>query len=456
MSELPFTNGFPANIMKGHGRTHVVFLFLCWSEYVDQRPDRIELVQAAKTFVGKLKHTFKITDYAEQIQQTYDFHNHSTQYALKSFFLTYKGFKWLGVDNQMIPQNHGDKSLFRNPMLFNNQNREKFHDYDGLLNEKKLNWIEDNYKDRDIHAMLMIAHEQKEEIENILRELKSEEYFKAIVKSSFAEWGEKKINPKGEAIGPLEFRENLSNELDEKEIWKIVSYKEPILNAIAGSSSYGSFMVFRKLEVNTKHFEQMVEDLAREIAKETKADKAYVHDLAQAFYMGRFKDGTPVIKSDTPSALPEVLANSFRYEDSANLQDFKCPVSAHIRAANPRLHSNQYATSIIRRGIPYQHIQVDANGEGQVVKGIFFISYQKDITSLTNILASMKANRDAIAYRPFVGKQEVCEMPTNWGKDKRTSLHIGGNDLTIFRGGESFFVPSTVFLEQLADAPILL
>ena len=68
--------------------------------------------------------------------------------------------------------------------------------------------------------------------------------------------------------------------------------------------------------------------------------------------MGRFKDGTPLVKSDVP--LGEFPAfNDFKYEDT-DRPAHKCPFHAHIRKVNPRgqgiLVGKRFIT---RRGIPY-------------------------------------------------------------------------------------------------------
>ena len=88
--------------------------------------------------------------------------------------------------------------------------------------------------------------------------------------------------------------------------------------------SFGSCFVFRKLEQNVSGFSAGVQALA--------ATLGIAPELAGAYVVGRFKDGTPVTRRATPG-LEDI--NDFDYQ-ATDRQANRCPFHAHIRKADPR------------------------------------------------------------------------------------------------------------------------
>ena len=114
------------------------------------------------------------------------------------------------------------------------------------------------------------------------------------------------------------------------------------------ADAFGSYLVYRKLGQNVRAFNEQVTLLAGKLGTS--------QDLVGALAVGRFKDGTPVIRSNAPSPGPEVV-NDFNFREDR--EGAKCPFHAHIRKANPRgttpltpLESER-RRRIVRRGIPY-------------------------------------------------------------------------------------------------------
>jgi deferrochelatase/peroxidase EfeB len=90
--------------------------------------------------------------------------------------------------------------------------------------------------------------------------------------------------------------------------------------------SFGSYLVFRKLEQDVEGFHSAIDQLAKQLN--------ISRDFALAQTIGRFKDGTPLVLAGNP--LPHILQppNNFNYAN--DFHGLKCPLHAHIRKANPR------------------------------------------------------------------------------------------------------------------------
>jgi Dyp-type peroxidase family len=147
--------------------------------------------------------------------------------------------------------------------------------------------------------------------------------------------------------------------------------------------SFGSFLVFRKLEQNVKGFKKAQRELAAELKIPLK--------LAGAVAVGRFEDGTPVVLQPGDDSQPPV-PNDFDY--SSDKAGLRCPFHAHIRKTNPRGESvdpqgnfakdeaEERGHRIARRGIPYggrlsNFDDIESLPERGV--GLLFMCYQSDI-----------------------------------------------------------------------------
>jgi hypothetical protein len=213
-----------------------------------------------------------------------------------------------------------------------------------------------------------------------------------------------------------------------------------------GPKTYGSYMVFYKLEQNLDAF-----------------NKRY-DENAKPKLFGRNKDGTPLIKSDGNSL------NNFNYQ--RDQQGLIVELQAHIRRMNAR---SENSPRIARRGITYNY--------GQQGRGILFMSFQADIqkqfeTLLDNEEGDALLNPKAGLVKPIVGQyfyapslpalrkfatldeglqrrfyraflallsddQKLTEFGENWKKDRSQAIRSVGvtpNDLAtlyaFFRVGD--------------------
>ena len=84
--------------------------------------------------------------------------------------------------------------------------------------------------------------------------------------------------------------------------------------------SFGSYLVFWKLEQNVRGFNDSVRELAGNLGID--------EQLAAAMAMGRYRDGTPLAMSGQNRGLRPVW-NNFDYAD--DLDGSRCPFHAHVR-----------------------------------------------------------------------------------------------------------------------------
>jgi deferrochelatase/peroxidase EfeB len=251
--------------------------------------------------------------------------------------------------------------------------------------------------------------------------------------------------------------------------------------------AFGSYFVFRKLEQDVLRFSIAEQQLA-DALKLTGADR----DRAGAMAVGRFRDGTPLVLSETSGMIP-AKSNNFRYDGldpqsltpeadaPIDLKGTKCPFHAHIRKTNPRQatpplgeagiaeqEAGDLGRRIVRRGIPYGTRVKHPNSfqsmsdlpEGGV--GLLFACYQRSIIRQFAFMQKTWANNvdfrvEKTGIDPLIG-QSVASMGGNpghtWLKqygetilgEEQPSISFKFSDFVRFRGGEFLFAPSLPFL----------
>jgi deferrochelatase/peroxidase EfeB len=201
--------------------------------------------------------------------------------------------------------------------------------------------------------------------------------------------------------------------------------------------------------------------------------------------VGRFRDGTPLVLSETDGLIP-AKANNFRYDGlDANLQNhspalddsagLKCPFQAHIRKTSPRQsdadEAGDRSRRITRRGIPYGERRkapnvfqaLDDLPTGNV--GLLFACFQSSIVKQYAFMQKTWANNTSFkkgetGLDPIVG-QALTFAPEGNPEQQWRSEYGGAatlpfpqehvvtenfSDFVKFRGGEFFFAPSMPFL----------
>lgn len=197
----------------------------------------------------------------------------------------------------------------------------------------------------------------------------------------------------------------------------------------------GTFAVVRKLEIDDERLNQLLTTLA---PSETESDTL-------ARLVGRTVDGHPLI--------PAPDDNRFRYRDDPEGQ--QCPVTAHIRRANPRdtlgfdgALANR--RRMIRRGLAY------VDGPEAALQGLMFVSLQARLDDQFEFVQRAWLNDggsfglgrdpDALSGHWTDGARQVV-LPTHCGPPAVATTE----PITRARGGAYLLVPSIRGLHYLAD-----
>jgi Dyp-type peroxidase family len=229
--------------------------------------------------------------------------------------------------------------------------------------------------------------------------------------------------------------------------------------------AYGSFFVYRKLEQDYDVFNQRVKALAAAVPLS--------EDLAGAYVVGRFKDGTPVTAGPTASPGLEVENHFMHSNDKKGL---KCPMHAHVRKANPRgttpktTPAEEAARRIARRAIPYgdphpgiqcDPEQYESREEGP--RGLVFMCFQSNIEDHFEFIQRVWIDNNEFpkglipliegntADDPLIGQDldEKQRWPKKWNNEAAGTKKFNFEAAVTLKGGEYFFAPSKPFLDGL-------
>ncbi|WP_199302844.1 Dyp-type peroxidase domain-containing protein [Oscillatoria sp. FACHB-1406] len=466
------------NILKSHGRNHSVYLFLKFSDK-----------EAAKRWIGRFAHKY-VTSALAQAEQAKQYRQNQAAEGqiFANFFLTRSGYEFLGYQGEQIPQDQ--------PFL----NGMKHPEIQKALGDDVNQW-EPSYQ-QEIHAFVLLAAdkilgprtEDAKHLERknpellrkhpVLLARKAAKLEKEI--AGFAEVVHKEIgyvlrsDKTGEEIEHFGFRDGVSQPLffkrdidrarkhsdfsqwDPRAPLNLVLFKDPLGTK---EESYGSFFVFRKLEQNVKAWNEDIKQLAEKLKGTGEPNP----ELAGAYTMGRFQDGTPVIVSEKPlyseSEKEEEEEDNFNY--SQDTEGLKCPFFAHARKVNPRGDTGnlerEKMNRIVRRGINYGPLPSE---EPETDAGLLFSCFQADLLTQFHVMQEKWANncdfyRQGCGTDPVVGVEkkdengqlctETYQWPSKWGEPEKTQVDF--IHWVLMKGGEYFFAPSMSFLKSLAPAP---
>lgn len=231
--------------------------------------------------------------------------------------------------------------------------------------------------------------------------------------------------------------------------------------------SFGSYLVFRKLEQRVRDFNGKEEEVSKRFNGTLGVlgrDGRPNDELAGAMIVGRFEDGSEVITNSRDKGITheEQLSNDFdfRSDNAGN----RCPFHAHIRITNPRKDVTQdFAKSVrlVRRGIPFNDVHRDETNleEDQPNHGVglLFMCYQADISKQFEFIQFTWANQGNIGDRvvgqdPIIGQGTNAtdkQLPAQWGVDGGEQSVQDFHGFVINKGGEYFFTPSISFLKTI-------
>ncbi|GIH28051.1 peroxidase [Acrocarpospora phusangensis] len=213
---------------------------------------------------------------------------------------------------------------------------------------------------------------------------------------------------------------------------------------------FGSYLVFRKLEQNVRAFQQAVQDLAEALGLS--------EARAGALLVGRFRNGTPLHLNPEPHPDGWAVRNDFRYGgDSGG----RCPLSAHIRKANPR-DGLERGVMMARRGQTYgvrtDQPWDDAPPETRPTCGVglLFMAFNASLETQFEFVQQSWVNNPSYPAEntgpdPVAGQgpREVpTRLPEAWDAPVARAIARLPQTVTM-RGGEYFFVPSLAYLRQI-------
>ncbi|GAB3880475.1 Dyp-type peroxidase [Spirosoma agri] len=469
------------NILKSHGRNHTAHIFFKF------RPGK---VAEAKAFIRSFEHL--VTSAAKQKVDTNDFDTNGSQHIFTTFYLSAAGYYYLGVKDSKTPTD----PQFRAGMQASAQK----------LADQPDQW-DNGYRNQGVHGMILLGFGGGVRAQLLERETLniSNQLLRNGLAEVFVEKGDSIKNDNGDDIEhfgyvdgisqPKFFREELNPDLATN--WNPMAFWDLVLVDDPGGrpgKSYGSYLVFRKLEQHVRDFKKTEQKLAQSLFNSDS-------ELAGAMIVGRFENGMPVTLSSEDTELnahhdPGIPVsgsfvgklNDFTYDSDA--EGARCPFHAHIRKSNPRGESKRLDPTITteaeqlhtmaRRGIIYGKRDVHPNKQKNLDKlpnggvGLLFMSFQRSLANQFEFIQSAWVNEDNFVHGflpgdkptgkdPVIGQGSFDVLTHQYTRtyDNANTIdklhapldpanHV--NDFGKFvttRGGEYFFAPSKTFLRTL-------
>lgn len=428
-----------ANILKPHGRGHVITSFLRFKASVDAaRAAARELGQSSMTAYQQLQDAAIFSSTGKDGD------------PMITVALSAAGYTALGVEADRRPGEETFTSGLRNRGA-------KLPDL-GFAN-----WEE--FLLKDVHALLLVA--DRDETRLTIRHQKLLKQAEPGAQQIAVEHGSLYRDCRGnpmEHFGfvdgrsqPLLLTEDIEREQDEgggDSRWHpgfpLATALVPCPGGVAGQS-FGSFLTFLKLEQNVQGFREATHSLSQTLG----IDEEY----AAAMVVGRFRDGTPLAMRKAEEDFHPVWNNFDYRKDSGS----RCPLHAHIRRMNPRGTSNdphnERRHAILRRGITYgQRVQDPQTGSFLDAPakdvGLLFMSYQSSLAEQFEFLFATWAKGlgffdEDKTYDQLMGPAGGPDPTWNplWGEASGKTAPLGR--FVTLKGGEYFFVPSLSFLRGL-------
>lgn len=459
-----FLEELQGNILNGHGRDHAAHVFVRFAPTTSD---------GARAWIASFARQHVVSAY-EQFQSSKQFKILGTDAGIFGHIaLSASGYAALGFDTAqqphgLNPRNHEDGKGYEEVFRKGLKSRRK-----ALQDPEPSQW--DAAYQGDIHMLVLLAADDDKQLDAVLAT--TLESLSKLAESVHVERGlglTRQLDPSNantvahvEHFGfvdgrsqPLMIEEQIEQERKNGGIDKwdpsaplnLVLTTDPL-----GKSgiSYGSFLVYRKLEQNVRGFHKNVHDLAKALAVPV--------ELARAIVMGRFQDGTPVTLRDKSGTSD--VNNNFNFDDDG--AGLKCPFQSHIRKTNPRLSATgktELRHRIARRGIPYGGTLVESDkleDLPETGRGLLFFCYQADIFEQFEFIQRTWSNfnnfpKPDTGIDPVVGQQDpkapsyaARNWPAGWNKPTTCpAVDIAGH--VRLKGGEYFFSPSMSFLKSLA------
>ncbi len=459
------------NILKSHGRNFSIHLFLTFAD----EPKTI------RRWISGFTERY-VTNALRQHQQTKELNDkNASEKLFGGFYLSAAGYKSLGFDD--LNDFSEDNSIENNVLI-------SFKDgmaagFDELSDAPPDEW-DAPFRDNRIHALVLLADEDEEQLLNATEQIKSS--LRNIAVEIFVQKGAVLRDANDKPIEHFGFRDCISQPLFyqhdiEKEREKgydrwdaaaplnLVLVKDVLSDE---ADAFGSYLVYRKLEQNVKAFRETEQKLAGvdclNLAEEDR-------ERAGALIVGRYRNGVPLELSATANIENLIDYNNFNFigaDDKPSVG--KCPYHAHIRRMMPRgelgLRDGKFSDEemrhrIVRRGITYDDRERDADGkllvegDAETNVGLLFMCFQSSIPKQFGFLQARWANtsgflgKDEVGIDPIIGQNrdlqdfEHQKWYSKWGDGGESPKTFEFKTFVTLKGGEYFFAPSIPFLKSL-------
>lgn len=496
-------------IIKSYGRNYYLYLFISF--------DKGKVKEAKEWIRDEVSHS--VTSTQKQFQDTGDYRNKRQEIEAR----LRKQEKEIDINSLLakeFPGNlcknfylsaQGYKTLFGFKNINSKWHSTNSNAIDSQFSAGMKDWWEDNYQTDDnindsdsprfwdvggnceIHALLLLAHDSLEEL-NDRTELIVNEFKRRKIGNVVACEVGGAIRENGRVIGPFGFADNISqplfltsdydlyrskhntDEWNPKASLSLVLEKDPF----GEPYSFGSYCVWQKLETDYQRFKELEEKLAETL----RCDQ----ELAAALVVGRFRDGTPIVLHPNQQNKDSV-ENDFNYKGDPH--GTKCPFHAHIRKVNRRKETEN-DSRIFRASVTYfdglkaektscskdlhlcleklKHLrevsQVSVEKQKESIRGLLFVCFQSSIVNQFQRLQLDWADRrdnneslDPVIGHPITSSQqskpEPQKWPNRWDGEKEDFssflFHKGVNSFLKNKGGEFFFAPSISFLKNVLE-----
>lgn len=426
-----FLAGIQGNILVSHKRGHARYYFFGFGRPRD-RSELKALRAKAKAWMGAILRGGWVTNCFRQLEDDPDQAERFGQLLFTSV-----GYEFLG---KARPKG----GAFRDGMRRrgNQLNDPEFQDWD------------EGYRvpDGELHGMFLLAHKDEGPLKAAGADFEALAEQHGVV-IHHVEEGRGIKNAAGQDIEHFGYADGISQPLFFQSDRPSDNFdqQEPLKRVLVedrhAPGTYGSFMVFRKLEQNVKSWNQAVVSAS----EATGIDAS----LLGAMVVGRFKDGTPLAVAGSPQGAkpPKDASHDFNFEDDK--AGNKTPKVSHIRKTNPRgdqgflrdLFSSERGRRIVRRGITYGRREAGSVPTGGV--GLLFMCFQADIADQFEFIQRRWANSPS--FRSDVGRDGVIgqrgddsdpgiSLPTAHGSSGR--VRVGFGEHVRMLGGEYLYAPS--------------
>lgn len=444
------------NILKGHGREHVLLLQITFSDRA-----------AARLWTGMVGGGWTTSAW-EQLMQSKQTWTGKAEPWCANLFLTAAGYRFLGVEEGRWPADE----RFRAGMAASGP---------ALNDPPPQDWVPPYAPDtQPVHAMLAFGAADRATLDIKLAFVKTTLKNVGTLRAERGQFGHALRRKGGQPTQDKQYVDHL-NYIDgrsqplffaadvrqEENEGGIDAYDPSaplslVLVPDPGSEGFGSYLVYRKLEQRVRDF-KVRESLAG--ATSVAARLGISGDDCKrigAMVMGRFENGTPLALSDC--ARDEAPANNFNYD--ADPQGLKCPVFAHVRKMNPRTQASR-RHRIVRRGVNFEDVArrkhpsephtLDELPESGV--GLLFMCFQSAIAEQFEHLQRVANHHDhplpATGLDPLLAQGDgahAAELhwPATWGGAEKKPEPFGS--FVRLCEGEYFFAPSRSFFRTLMPA----